>query len=400
MTSATKIRPRKGAGNGPKKAPRTGSKTGPGSASGNASGKATSEPNGRKKIEELVTARIIELLDRGELPPWDRGWESSPHGEAMNALRKTPYRGVNRWMTMLTQLTGGYQDNRYLTFRQAQELGGSVRKGEKGTKVVYYAAFGQKKKAGQNDGTDAGAQEIIDIPADSTRKTSAENGAENGAENRTESGPVSGSRPRFFLKCYTVFNVEQTEGCKLPPLDEPELRVHDPLETAQAIVDGMRNPPAVNSYVHGNTPPHYMPTQDQVRVPDIGRYESPERWYATLFHELVHSTGHPKRLNRFLEETNGHGLHGYGREELVAGMGAAILSAKAGISAATVENDAAYIRSWRDAIAADTSMVLRAAALAQKASDYITGTEWTGPDGENGQDQPGNQEVEAEPENG
>ena len=110
---------------------------------------------------------------------------------------------------------------------------------------------------------------------------------------------------------------------------------------------------------------------DVVRVPEMGRYRSVEGYYNTVFHELVHATGHPKRLHRFELDANAHDLHAYGREELIAGMGSAMLSAHAGTGAAVLERDAAYIRSWRDTIQADKPMVIRAATLAQRATDLI-----------------------------
>ena len=119
--------------------------------------------------------------------------------------------------------------------------------------------------------------------------------------------------------------------------------------------------------------PHYTPRVDVVRVPEMGRYRSVEGYYNTVFHELVHATGHPKRLHRFELDANAHDLHAYGREELIAGMGSAMLSAHAGTGAAVLERDAAYIRSWRDTIQADKPMVIRAATLAQRATDLILG---------------------------
>ena len=116
--------------------------------------------------------------------------------------------------------------------------------------------------------------------------------------------------------------------------------------------------------------PTTSPHGDIVRVPSMTRYRDPEYYYNTMFHELTHATGHPKRLNRFVLEAGG-GLHAYGQEELVAGMGAAMLGGHAGIGTRVLELDASYIQNWRDTIKGDKSMVLRAASLAQRAVDFI-----------------------------
>ena len=298
----------------------------------------------RTKIEEQIALRIIDLLDQGNLPPWDSGW--TPAAENMNAVSGSPYRGINRWLTAMTQMECGYQDHRWLTFNQAKKLGGSVRRGEKGTAVVFW-----KPPRGEDDDGQ---------PEDLTGKE---------------------PQPRKFngwlLRGYTVFNAEQTEGCALDPLEPPGLRSHDPIEAADLIIAGMPQKPQIETYGNFQGPPHYIPSADCIKAPDIGLYKTPERWYGTIFHELVHATGHGSRLNRFKEENRDSDLHGYGKEEMTAGMGTAMLSAVAGISGPSMANDAAYVKSWRDAISADKGMVIRAASLAQKAVDFITGSQAT-----------------------
>ena len=188
-------------------------------------------------------------------------------------------------------------------------------------------------------------------------------------------GPGGEKAPTTYpmLRAYHLFNVEQTEECRLKPLPELDLSDHDPVELASAIIAGMPDPPGFETYPASNQDPHYAPHVDVVRVPEMGRYRSVEEYYNTVFHELVHATGHPKRLHRFELDVGAQDLHAYGREELVAGMGSAMLSAHAGTGAAVPERDAAYIRSWRDTIQADKPMVIRAATLAQRATDLILG---------------------------
>ena len=312
------------------------------------------------KPEQVVADRILELLDQGELPPWEKGWASSKMGFPQNAVSKKPYRGINLWMTVLTQMVHGYQDPRWLTYRQANALGGHIRKGEKSTTVVFWKILreGEKKEDG-----------VEYIPNPETR---VGNGADKGRPEISGEASEGPDRRKKFPVCraYHVFNIEQTEGCELEELEKPPAFT-DPIQEAEAIIAGMPNPPAFETYNVANHPPHYSPAKDVIRVPERGRYDMVERYYNTIFHELTHSTGHESRLGR-KGITNTQGMsHDYGVEELVAAMGSAMLSNQAGIEEETVESDAAYIRHWRDAIAADKSIVMTAAQQAQKAVDYI-----------------------------
>ncbi len=307
--------------------------------------------NSRQQIEEAVADRIIELLDQGKLPPWEKDWQDSPHGFPVNAISMKPYRGINRWMTLMTQQIMGYADPRWLTYRQAEALGGHVRRGENSTTVVFWKRVTSRRNHEEGQEPDQGNRPNADA------------------------GPDGEKAPATYpmLRAYHVFNVEQTEECRLKPLPEQDLSDHDPVELAEAIIAGMPDPPGFETYPASNQAPHYTPRKDLVRVPEMGRYRSVEGYYNTVFHELVHATGHPSRLHRFELDANARDLHAYGREELIAGMGSAMLSAHAGTGAAVLEKDAAYIRSWRDAIQADKPMVIRAATLAQRAADLILG---------------------------
>ena len=287
----------------------------------------------RTNIEEDIADRIIALLDKGELPPWEKNWRNSAHGDPRNALTTKPYRGVNIWLTTLTQFLEGYEDPRWLTYRQAQTAGGHVKKGEKSTHIVFWKPI---EKSKQED------------PEETVKFT--------------------------LLRYYSVFNLEQTEGCKVTALNELEEQTvqHDPIEAAETVYRDMPNPPRITTYQVSNHPPCYIPSMDLIRVPEKSRYEQIQKWYNTLFHELTHSTGHPKRLNRLDTERAQDNIHAYGKEELVAGMGAAMLAGHAGLDTQLLEYDASYIAHWKKTIQGDKSIVLRAASLAQKAVDYIT----------------------------
>ena len=313
---------------------------------------AASGNTSRQRVEEEIADRIIELLDKGELPPWEKGWRDSQSGDPVNALTMKPYRGINRWLTLITQQSMGYDDPRWLTYRQAEALGGYVQKGEKSTTVIFWkrVAFRQHE-----DG-------------DETQNQAP-------ANNGSNDSPPDESRMRTYpmLRSYRVFNLEQTQDCKVKPLPPAETTSHDPIELAEAIIAGMPNPPEMEFYENANYVPHYQPATDVIRVPRMGRYLNLEDYYNTVFHELTHATGHSKRLDRFSQDANADDLHAYGREELTAAMGSAMLAAHAGIEAELVERDASYIRHWRDTINADKPMIIRSASLAQRAVDLILG---------------------------
>ena len=312
----------------------------------------------RQRVEDEIADRIIELLDKGELPPWEKGWRNSKSGDPVNALTMKPYRGINRWLTLITQQSMGYDDPRWLTYRQAEGLGGHVRKGEKSTSIIFWKQVPFRQS---EDGDQAQNQ------------AHANNGS-NG-KNANNGSPPDESRTRTYpmLRSYRVFNVEQTQDCKVKPLPPAETTSHDPIELAEAIIAGMPNPPEMEFYENANYVPHYQPATDVIRVPRMDRYLNLEDYYNTVFHELTHATGHSKRLDRFSLDANADDLHAYGREELTAAMGSAMLAAHAGIDAELVERDASYIRHWRDTINADKPMIIRSATLAQKAVDLILG---------------------------
>ena len=314
----------------------------------NGSSNNGSQNTQRRKVEEEIAGRIIELLDQGQLPPWEKGWRDSRNGVPVNAVSMKPYRGINRWMTLITQYAMSYDDPRWLTYRQAEALGGNVRKGEKSTSIVFWKRVSFRDRE-ERENEDYGKDNNGSPPE----------------EGRTRTYPM--------LRSYRVFNLEQTEGCQIKPLPRPETADHDPIRAAEAIIAGMPGPPGFEFYENANYAPHYAPAIDTVRVPAMGRYRDPEDYYNTVFHELTHATGHPKRLERFGLDANANDLHAYGREELTAAMGAAMLAAHAGIEAELVERDASYIRHWRDVINADKAMVIRAATLAQRAVDLILG---------------------------
>jgi antirestriction protein ArdC len=175
-----------------------------------------------------------------------------------------------------------------------------------------------------------------------------------------------------MLRFYYVFNVAQCEGLKNVPVHAETPM--DLLVKPEAIVAAMPQRPDIK---HGMALACYSPSADIVSMPDQTRFEKREGYYATLFHELIHSTGHPSRLNRpTLTESAGFGSNPYCKEELVAEMGAAFLSGHAGISEIILENSAAYVQNWLEQLRNDKKLIVQAAAQAQRATDFILGVKF------------------------
>lgn len=280
--------------------------------------------------EEILTARILADLEAGNLPPWRKPWRADV-SMPRNARTGKAYRGGNVWLLLFMQEAMGYSDPRWMTYKQANDLGGSVRKGEKGTPVVFWKID---------------KRETVNADGETEQKSSA------------------------MLRFYTVFNVAQTDGCKVAPLEVSE-RVHEPIAAAEAIIAGMPNPPRI---VEDGSRACYSPALDLIQLPHRADFETNEAFYATANHELVHSTGHVNRLARTGVVDGQHfGSDGYGREELVAEMGAAFLNGESGIAPATIENTASYLASWIRTIKENPRVILAAAGAAQKATDYILG---------------------------
>ena len=280
---------------------------------------------GRRDAYQAITDRIIAALERGTVP-WRAPWRTHGH---RNALSGRPYRGINLLVLALTALEGGFDDPRWLTYRQAVSRGGHVRRGEHGSQVVLWKWVEREDPA---DGEPA------------------------------ERYPL--------LRLFTVFNVAQCDGLKLPPADGVE--AFDPLERAEAIVAGYRDGPQV---FHDADCAYYLPSRDEVHLPPREAFESAEALMGTEFHELSHSTGHHSRLARpaFEAGVAPFGSESYSREELVAEFGAAFLCHEAGIDPSRLEQSAAYIASWLRALRDDRRLAVVAAAQGQRATDYILG---------------------------
>ncbi|GJM64612.1 ArdC family protein [Persicobacter diffluens] len=285
----------------------------------------------KAKAFEKITDQIIELLEQG-VCPWKHyiaGGSQAPH----NFSSKREYNGFNHMWLSFTRMHKDYKSCEWLTFKQAKELNGTIKKGSKGTTVIYY--------------------DFLFVDA---------NGIKVNKELAVKKIP--------FIKTFTVFNMEQTEGIDWKPVeaDEKETNV---IESAERIINNMPNPP---KFTFGGDGAYYRPSNDSVNVPKIQNCTSEAEYYGTFFHELIHATGHEKRLNRqeITEEVN-FGSQVYSKEELTAELGAAYLCGEADISEQVIENQAAYLQGWLKALKNDKKMIFEAAAKATKAAKYIIG---------------------------
>lgn len=276
-----------------------------------------------------VTAKIICELEEGRFPwvqPWDSSVASGP-GLPRNALSGRRYSGVNVLLLWGAAIGGGYPSQSWLTFKQALEAGGNVRKGEKGTMVVYADRF---------------------IP-EAEKARAVETGGD--------------ARAVPFLKRFTVFNLAQCEGLRsglaVDPVPLPEREI---IPHAEALIE------ATGADIRiGGDKAFYSPSGDFIQVPPQPAFRDQINYYRTVFHELSHHSGAAHRLNRDL--SGRFGSKPYAREELVAEISAAFICATLGIVPTVRHAD--YVGSWLEVLREDNRAIFRAASQASKAADYI-----------------------------
>jgi antirestriction protein ArdC len=294
------------------------------------------------QVYEIATQNIIDALDRG-VAPWRIPWKKKAGGNLPRSMStRKPYRGVNVLLLGLQGMAMGYQSSWWGTYDHISDLGGQVRKGEKGTLVVFWGSGVKKDKLDKN-----------------------------------------GNPERYFvLRYYKVFNAEQADG--LPerfyaPKPEDEVAI-DPSEAqaaAEALVQAYLAANTSLTFTHANpAKAYYSPVQDLVNVPSISEHYSADEYYSTTFHEFAHSTGHESRLARpNMGQPHIFGDDEYSKEELVAELAASFLQGIVGIES-TVESSAAYLQHWAKVLRGDSKLIVQAAGLAQKAADYVQGVTW------------------------
>jgi antirestriction protein ArdC len=273
----------------------------------------------KRDVYQIVTDRIIEELEKGCVP-WKRPWTSA--GLPQNLITRKPYRGINVWLLALCN----YSQNYFLTFKQAQAIGAKVKKGEKSHLVIFWK-WDEKK--------DPETEEIIKVP---------------------------------FIRYYMVYNIAQCENVpssKIPPSEAQ----NDPILDCEQIIHEMPQGPPIKQV---EDIPYYHPIHDYVNMPPMKNFLHSEAYYSTLFHELVHSTGHSSRLNRKeLMQIKPFNSEMYSFEELVAEIGASYLNSLTGIAAREFEQNTAYIQGWLAKLKNDKRLIISASAQAQRATDFI-----------------------------
>lgn len=285
----------------------------------------------KQDVYTRVTNKIIADLERGNLTwlqPWQSGHAAGEISRPLRAMGK-PYQGINVIMLWASAMEQGFDCPLWITYKQAEELGGQVRKGEKGTLVVY---------------------------ANTITKT----------ETNDKGEDIETAIP--FMKGYTVFNAQQIDNLPAHFTARTEPQHNNPTERMEQAERFFANTQMVIQ--HGGNKAYYSPSHDIVQMPDMQCFRDGESYYATLAHETTHWTRHETRLNRQFDSKR-FGDAGYAMEELVAEIGAAFLCADLGITPETREDHAAYVASWLKALRNDKRAIFTAASHAQRAADYL-----------------------------
>ena len=309
-------------------------------------------------IYKMVTDKIIGMLKSASPTDYHRAWKDDAFFIPLNYDSKKPYRGVNRLLLQeRIGFAGAFRNPYFLTFKQIKKHKGTLKKGAKGYEVIYYSiryVVPADKNSGRKAFSSTNAQKVLDF-----------------LHKYKLSEDIVGRIP--MIRYYNVYNGADIENIDFK-LDELQIgrAVPDSAtenRAAQLIVENYPNPPAIKN--EGNQA-YYNPASDYIKLPKQEQFDTVNDYYRTLFHELTHSTGHNKRLNRgihlMLEKDD------YAKEELVAEFGAVFLSAWAGIMWYNNKNHAAYLKGWNSAIKeaqSDNKFLMRAASLAQQATDYI-----------------------------
>jgi antirestriction protein ArdC len=294
----------------------------------------------------------LEKIKEGKAP-WRKPFKDDANFAGAfvprNPASKHIYSGINSIVLKLHQQLSGYSDPRWMTYNQATELGGQVRKGEKGVQIL--------------------------VPYKRVKKDK---------DSSTGEEKVTGSYVTFGVK--TVFNVEQIDGLNLPTVKAEAGEPKTPLEAQEFILEryqksmeakGLKAPDVSYTYVgeygsHSSSP-NWSPTSDIITLPTKEQFNSPEDMFDTIAHELAHSTGHKDRLDR-TELTKNYGTSNAarGEEELIAEIASAILASMFGVNS-DFDNTAAYVQSWLSALQDNPDMVMKSSSEAQKVVDYLLG---------------------------
>jgi antirestriction protein ArdC len=283
-------------------------------------------------IYKMITDKILSDIQNNGKLTWVKEWKTKRGQLPTNAVSKKPYEGINLFLLSLSHYSSPY----YLSFKQVEELGGNVKKGEKATQVVFWKLNQYTKQNEQ------GETETKNVP---------------------------------LLRYYNVFNLEQCENVTIKEKPAPEITYNENeiIENAENLIAEYTTREKINTKIIEQDRAFYRPSTDEITMPLLSQFSSGNAFYSTYFHEIGHSTGHEKRLNRKeVVGTINFGSCDYGTEELVAELTAAFLCAETGINNETTErNNSAYIKNWYNAIKADPKMFVMASARANKATKFV-----------------------------
>lgn len=272
-----------------------------------------------EKVYNIINNQILEKLEAGVIP-WRHPWTA---GAPKNAVSKKPYRGFNVFRLAFET----YKNPNWATIKQINHFGGRITKGEKSTQIIFWR---------MNKYEDKESGEVKTIP---------------------------------MLRYYNVWNIEQTDL-----VDDERFEVvkndNDPIEACLEIVNNYTDKPSIVN--KENARAYYDNRQDLINMPEMSVFDSSEDFYSVQFHEMTHSTAHPKRLGRFSKDyIPNKRTNEYKKEEIIAELGAAYLSGITNISYHTQNNSASYIDGYINALKEDPKMFIKAASAAQKAVEYI-----------------------------
>ena len=280
-----------------------------------------------RDIYQTITDRFVEQLKKGTVP-WQKPWFG-----VQNMVSRKQYRGINALLLGSAE----FQSPFWVSFKQALDLGGHIKKGEKSTPVIYYKLFDRHDEAG--NAIIRGDGHAARVP---------------------------------FIRWANVFNLDQTEGITPPAITNGQ-RTGQSLDKAAEIVASAKLCPIH----HTGFAALYSPQDDIIRMPPRSSFRSPEDYHLTLFHEMTHATGHSSRLDREgITQPAKFGSERYSKEELIAELGAAFLSNEAGtLTSLQFENSSAYLGSWIQKFQNDPRMIISAASQAQRSADFVLGIE-------------------------
>ena len=283
-------------------------------------------------VYQIVTDRIIAQMENGVIP-WHKPWCGVAEG-AYNRVTGRRYSLLNQFLLTHT--------GEYASFTQWEKLGGKIRKGEKADIVVFWKWPEERLETNPDE------------PSSQEKDTVKRN-----------------TRP--ILRYYHVFHISQVDG--VAPLPTSTLPYdHEPLKKADILFHDYVRREKIHVQEETSNEAYYSPMQDLIHLPGLNQYEYVEDYYATAFHEAVHSTGHAVRLARFHGEKVAFGSDSYSKEELVAEIGSAALLNMLGIETdATIKNNAAYVQNWLSVLRGDRRFIVSAASQAEKAVHFITG---------------------------